>query len=105
MLEIGYLGQNNFNKRFLIVIIITFIYWLWESKAEGNIRIDLIICYPVLLLIYFVSLMSMGKFKALVLTIILMIINFGFMMISYELFNKNPGYKLTFTHKLVTQQA
>lgn len=30
------------------ILLPTIIYWWWESQAEGNIRVDLLIIYPVL---------------------------------------------------------
>jgi len=86
------MNKNTLSKKSLaIVIISTLLYWFWESQAEGNIRIDLLIIYPVLFLIYLVSLWGRFRFLSIPIGFFLMLINIGFFMISYDLFNKNLG--------------
>ena len=75
----------------LVPVAVTLLYWYWESIASGNIRVDLLIIYPALLIIYIVSLWRRFKFYAVLISIALMLINFGFLLISYDLFDKHPG--------------
>lgn len=77
--------------RFLLIIIVTGLYWFWESQAEGNIRIDILILYPFMGLIYLWAFWQWLKWKAIFACLTLIAINYGFMMISYDLFNKFPG--------------
>ncbi|GMR18873.1 MAG: hypothetical protein BMS9Abin33_1321 [Gammaproteobacteria bacterium] len=75
----------------MIVIISTLLYWFWESQAEGNIRIDLLVIYPVLFLIYIVSFWSKFRYLSIPIGFLIMLVNIGFFIISYPLFNKNLG--------------
>jgi len=86
------MNKNKFSSTSLaIVIISTLLYWFWESQAEGNIRIDLLVIYPVLFLIYLVTLWGRFRYLSIPIGFLLMLINIGFFMISYDLFNKNLG--------------
>ena len=77
--------------RWAIVAGVTLLYWLWESQAEGNIRIDLFLFYPILVLTYVGLLWQPLRWKSLGLAAILMAVNFGFFLLSYDLFDKNVG--------------
>jgi hypothetical protein len=73
------------------VIGLTLAYWFWESKASGNIRVDLILIYPLLFVGYLILLWRRIRWWALLVTLVLMALNFGFFINSYEWFDKNPG--------------
>jgi hypothetical protein len=75
----------------LIPLTVTLLYWYWESVAWGNIRVDLLVIYPTLFLIYIASLWRRYKFYALLISMILMAMNICFLLISYDLFDKYPG--------------
>jgi hypothetical protein len=88
----------------MLITFPTLLYWYWESSAEGNIRVDLLVIYPTLFLIYLsvlFVLLARKKFgfisslSAILFSILgaaaLMGINYLFLMISYDLFDKNPG--------------
>lgn len=79
------------NINFIVLIGFTLVYWYWESRAEGNIRVDLLLIYPFLFLTYIITLWSRFKYYSLLMAIGLMALNFFFLMISYDLFNKHPG--------------
>lgn len=73
------------------VLLPTLLYWFWESKVGGNIRVDLLIIYPLLFCIYTRVLWNEYRRHAVLIASILMIINFLFFIFSYSLFSKNPG--------------
>jgi len=75
----------------LIPIIVTILYWVWESQASGNIRIDLLIIYPFIFIIYIVSLWKKFRFYSVLIATLIMLVNYGFLFISYDLFNKYTG--------------
>ena len=75
----------------VIIIVFTLLYWYWESIAEGNLRIDLFIIYPVLFAIYSKSLWRKYGFYSLLISTLIMILNIVFFAYSYELFDKYPG--------------
>ena len=51
--------DDNPSKRYLILpVIVTLLYWFWESQAEGNIRVDLLLIYPLLFLVVVVQTQS-----------------------------------------------
>ena len=77
--------------RLLIILAVTALYWFWESHAEGNIRIDLLVIFPLLALFYLWALWKWLKWQAFIVCFILMGLNYMFMTASYELFNKFPG--------------
>lgn len=71
-------------------VVITLLYWAWESQACGNIRIDLLLAYPLLfgLYIYFLQRLS---WISLILAFAFMVANYCFFAISYSLFDKPLG--------------
>ncbi len=73
------------------VLIPTLLYWVWESQAEGNIRIDLLLLYPLLYMIYSFALWSRFHWYAFLLSMLLMLINLVYATLSYDLFDKYPG--------------
>ena len=77
--------------RYGVLVGATALYWYWESFAEGNIRIDLLVLYPALTAIYLAILWPTLRWKGVALSAVLMIVNFGFFLISYDLFDKHPG--------------
>lgn len=77
--------------KLILIILTTAGYWFWESQAEGNIRIDILVLYPLMSLIYLWALWQWLKFKAIIVCLLLLAINYGFLMISYDLFDKFPG--------------
>lgn len=44
--------------KLVIILLPTLIYWGWETQARGDIRVDLILIYPLLFLIYNLTLLS-----------------------------------------------
>ena len=75
----------------LAVVMVTALYWVWESRASGSIRVDLALIYPVLFCSYAVMLWSRFRFWSIAIAGLLMLINFSYFVISYRLFDKNPG--------------
>lgn len=75
----------------VLTIALTALYWFWEARAEGNIRVDLLLIYPLLFTCYAVSLWPKLRFWSLLAAFGLMAINFGFFVMSYSWFDKNPG--------------
>lgn len=75
----------------LCILIPTFFYWYWESKAEGNIRIDLMLIYPILFSVYIKALWNKFSYYAILLSILLMVVNIIYSIFSYQLFDKYPG--------------
>ena len=74
-----------------IILIITLLYWVYEAQAPGNIRVDLLLFYPILFVIYLLALWQRFKYYAIVISIGLMILNIIFFINSYKLFHKNVG--------------
>jgi hypothetical protein len=72
-------------------LVLTLGYWAWESRAAGNIRIDLLALYPILFFAYISLLWPRLKWLALVPALLLMAVNVGFFVMSYSWFHKNPG--------------
>ena len=75
----------------LVAAVLTGLYWVWESQAAGNIRVDLLVIYPALLACYLYFLWPRFRFWSLLIAAILMIANFAFFVSSYRIFGKNPG--------------
>jgi len=73
------------------VTLLTALYWVWESQAEGNIRIDLLVIYPALLLAYLLILWPRYRWYGVAGSAVLMVVNVVFFMVSYDLFDKYPG--------------
>jgi hypothetical protein len=73
------------------VAMVTGAYWLWESQAEGNIRVDLLLIYPLLFAAYVFFLWGRIKWLSVPAAFALMAVNFGFFAMSYEWFGKYPG--------------
>ena len=84
-------NKKRIRSHILVPAIVTFLYWYWESIASGNIRVDLLVIYPSLFIIYIASLWRRYKFYSLLISVILMVVNIGFLLISYDLFDKHPG--------------
>ena len=74
-----------------VAAVLTALYWAWESRAAGNIRVDLLLIYPVLLVAYLVCLWPKFKYWSILITSALMASNFAFFVNSYWLFHKNRG--------------
>lgn len=73
------------------VIIATLAYWGWESQASGNIRVDLLLIYPLLFLVYIFFLWQKYRWLSIVFSFLIMVLNFGFFVMSYSWFHKNLG--------------
>ena len=73
------------------VLVLTLGYWAWESRTAGNIRVDLLVLYPILFFAYIWLLWPQLKWLALLSALLLMAVNVGFLVMSYEWFHKNPG--------------
>ncbi len=73
------------------IAILTLGYWIWESRAAGNIRIDLLVLYPILFFAYIRLLWPRLRWLALVPALLLMAVNAAFFVMSYSWFHKNPG--------------
>jgi hypothetical protein len=74
-----------------VIVLSTLLYWFWESRAEGNLRIDLFLIYPVLLAIYIRALWKGFRYLAVPLALLIMLANAFFFVLSYDLFGKYPG--------------
>jgi hypothetical protein len=74
-----------------IAILLTSAYWFWESKAEGNIRIDLLIIFPILTITYIFALWRKFKFWSVLIALGFMGLNYLYSQYSYSLFDKYPG--------------
>ena len=75
----------------MLPLIATALYWAWESQAEGNIRVDLLLIYPLLFCMYVVSLWSRFRLWSVLIAIAGMALNVAYFALSYRLFDKNPG--------------
>jgi hypothetical protein len=71
--------------------ILTALYWVWESQASGNIRIDLLLIYPVLSIAYVLFLWPRFRYWSILVAMGLMALNFVYFVNSYSLFDKNRG--------------
>jgi len=89
------LGEFPRSRRHVLaagtVLALTAGYWVWESQAAGNIRVDLILIYPALFAGYIWVLWDSLKWLSILAASILMAGNYGFFVISYDLFNKSVG--------------
>jgi hypothetical protein len=74
-----------------VAVILTALYWLWESRTGGNIRVDLLLIFPALFSCYLVTLWPRFRYWSIPIAVSLMAINFGYFVISYKLFDKYPG--------------
>ena len=75
----------------IVLIVLTLLYWLWESQAEGNIRVDLLIIYPILLTLYIFLLWRKFRFYSILMALFLMALNILFFVFSYDVFDKYSG--------------
>ena len=75
----------------VVSLVLTALYWVWESQAEGNIRVDLLLIYPWLFVSYLVTLWPRFRYGSVLIASLLMVVNIGYFVISYRLFDKNPG--------------
>jgi len=66
-------------------------YWAWESYASGNIRVDLLLIYPLLFGGYVYLLWRRLRWWSFAISLALMALNFGFFIKSYSWFQKYPG--------------
>jgi hypothetical protein len=74
-----------------VAVILTALYWLWESRTGGNIRVDLLLIFPALFSCYLATLWPRFRYWSIPIAVSLMAINFGYFVISYKLFDKYPG--------------
>ena len=81
--------KNRFS--YLVAIVFTGAYWFWESKASGNIRVDLLVIYPLLFLSYVVLFWHKIRWWSFLLALLISCINFYFFSQSYSWFGKYPG--------------
>ncbi len=72
-------------------VVLTLLYWLWESRVGGNIRVDLLIIYPILFSLYLKYFSTQNRAYALAISVVLMAVNFGFFLLSYQIFDKPVG--------------
>jgi hypothetical protein len=77
--------------RIVVVAVVTLLYWFWESRAEGDIRVDLVLIYPALFVCYMAALWPRFRWYAILVALSLMILNIAFAANSYRWFGKNPG--------------
>jgi len=70
--------------------VMTLLYWVWESQAGGNIRVDLVLGYPLLFGLYNYFLQRLG-WLSLIPSFAIMALNYCFFVISYTLFDKPVG--------------
>jgi hypothetical protein len=73
------------------VLVLTVGYWAWESRAAGNIRVDLLVLYPILFFAYIWLLWPRLRWLGLLAALLLMALNVGFLVMSNAWFHKNPG--------------
>jgi hypothetical protein len=78
-------------RPYIVMIASTLAYWAWEARAEGNIRVDLLLIYPLLFIIYILCLWRRFRWGALGIGLLLMALNVGFFINSYAWFHKHPG--------------
>lgn len=70
---------------------LTLLYWYWETKASGNIRIDLVLIYPLLFATYTAALWTRFRFISLPIAGLLLLINVLVFVLSYPVADKYPG--------------
>jgi len=70
------------------VAIFTLAYWGWESQVSGNIRVDLLLIYPLLFCAYIYFLWFRLRWFSILVSILLMILNMVFFTNSYSWFHK-----------------
>jgi hypothetical protein len=73
------------------VIVSTLAYWGWESRASGNIRIDLVFIYPLLFYWYMRFLWPRFRWLSILISLLLMALNLFFFTHSYSWFHKSLG--------------
>jgi hypothetical protein len=73
------------------IILLTIAYWMWESRASGNIRVDLLLMYPLLFCGYIYFLWPRFRWLSVLFSSLLMALNFGYFVMSYSWFHKHPG--------------
>ncbi|MCM0080858.1 hypothetical protein L4X63_04560 [Geomonas sp. Red32] len=73
------------------VIAATLAYWAWESQASGNIRVDLLLIYPLLFFGYLRFLWPGFRWLSILISLFLMAVNLVFFANSYTWFHKNLG--------------
>ena len=73
------------------ILVLTLGYWVWESRASGHIRVDLLLIYPVLFYAYILFLWDRLKGISIIASVLLMAVNYGFFVMSYSWFHKYPG--------------
>ena len=69
----------------------TLAYWAWESYAQGDIRVDLLLIYPLLFLGYIYVLWPRLRWWSIAVSLLFMTANYGFFTKSYSWFHKYPG--------------
>ncbi|SMP75936.1 hypothetical protein SAMN06265222_12049 [Neorhodopirellula lusitana] len=74
----------------MMCFVSTLLYWIWESRTGGNIRIDLVLFYPLLFGIYLYSLQRLRWVSGLI-ALGLMVLNFFYFIFSYSLFDLPTG--------------
>lgn len=72
-------------------LLFTLAYWFWETQAGGNIRIDLLLLYPILFSLYIISFREKLKWWSLFAALTLMVLNILFFTLSYSFFDKSSG--------------
>lgn len=73
------------------VLVVTLAYWAWESHAEGNIRVDLLLIYPLLSAIYVIALWKKFRWWSLGIAALFMAANTAFFVYAPVWFDKHPG--------------
>ncbi len=81
--------KKNFS--YASALSLTLAYWTWEAQAHGNIRVDLILLYPLMFGSYIMFFWHMLRWRSLLPALALMALNFGFFAMSYSWFDKYPG--------------
>lgn len=69
----------------------TLAYWVWESRAAGNIRVDLHLIYPFLFSVYVFYFWKRFRGWSWIFALALMGVNAMFFVNSYAWFGKHPG--------------
>lgn len=72
-------------------LVLTLVYWLWESQAGGNIRVDLLLFYPAMFLGYILFFWDRLRWFSPLASLLLMAVNVGFFRMSYHWFDKSYG--------------
>jgi hypothetical protein len=83
--------KKSFQSACAMVFGLTLGYFFWESKMGGNIRIDLLVMYPCLLIGYILLLWPRLHWFSIVVAALLMSLNIWFMSHSYSWFHKSYG--------------